>query len=198
VLEAGSGAGAGLLCLVHRTGASGLGVELDPALTAIANANAAANGFDALGFVTGDIDGWTSHGRFDHAFANPPYHPLDAPASPDGRRDRAKRSSPGLLAAWTRTLARLVREGGTVTLVLPAGQLGDALREYAAHRLGSVVVFPLWPSEGRAAKLLLVQGRVGGRSSLALSAGLVLHTAAGFTAQAEAVLRDGAPLRLRT
>ncbi len=197
VLEAGSGAGAGLLCLAQRAGAAGVGVELDPALAQIAAGNAEANGFDLLRFVAADIGRWTCDARFDHAFANPPYHPAHLPASPDARRDRAKRASPDLLDAWIAALARLVSDGGSVTLVLPAGQLGDVLAAYARHRLGSVVIFPLWPREGRAAKLALVQGRAGRRGAPVLAAGLVLHARAGFTAQADAVLRDGAALRLR-
>ncbi|HKM62132.1 MAG TPA: methyltransferase domain-containing protein [Acidisphaera sp.] len=197
VLEAGSGAGAGLLCLAHRTGTGGVGVELDPALAEIAAGNAAANGFEGLRFVAADIGQWMCDARYDHAFANPPYHPPHLPASPDARRDRAKRAAPMLLEAWTAALARRVTEGGSVTLVLPAGQLGDVLAAYARHRLGSVVIYPLWPREGRAAKLVLVQGRVGGRGAPVLAAGLVLHAAGGFTAQADAVLRGAAALRLR-
>ncbi len=46
VLEAGTGAGAGLLCLAARVpGLTGVGIERDPGLTAIAAANGVANGF---------------------------------------------------------------------------------------------------------------------------------------------------------
>src|SRR5208283_1476143 len=181
----------------NRAGPAGGRVELDPALAEIAAGNAAANGFEGLRFVAADIGQWMCDARYDHAFANPPYHPPHLPASPDARRDRAKRAAPMLLEAWTAALARRVTEGGSVTLVLPAGQLGDVLAAYARHRLGSVVIYPLWPREGRAAKLVLVQGRVGGRGAPVLAAGLVLHAAGGFTAQADAVLRGAAALRLR-
>ncbi len=56
VLEAGSGAGAALLCLAARVaGISGLGVERDPALVEIAASNAAANGWGELAFLAADI-----------------------------------------------------------------------------------------------------------------------------------------------
>src|SRR5208282_2971379 len=71
VLEAGSGAGAALLCLAARVaGISGVGVERDPALTALAAHNAAANGWAELGFLAGDIAAVPDLGRFDHGFAN--------------------------------------------------------------------------------------------------------------------------------
>ncbi|MBV8158459.1 MAG: hypothetical protein JO278_12415 [Dyella sp.] len=173
-----------------------MGIELDPALAGVAGTNAAANGFDGLRFVAADVAAWSDGAMFDHAFANPPYHPAHLPASPDLRRDRAKRAAPDLLGLWTKALARQVRNGGTVTLVLPAARLGDALAA-AEQRLGSIVVFPLWPREGRAAKLILVQGLVGGRGELVLSPGLVLHGVTGYTPAADAVLRDGGKLCLR-
>ncbi|MBV8522783.1 MAG: methyltransferase domain-containing protein [Acetobacteraceae bacterium] len=197
VLEAGCGAGAGLLCLASRTGASGLGADIDPALVDIATSNAAANGFTTLRFVAIDITEYRSEKRFDHGFTNPPYHPAEVPRSPDATRDRSKRSTPELLEQWTAALARLVRDGGTVTLSLPASRVAEALASYAAHRLGSIVVYPLWPRAGQPAKLVLLQGRVGGRAPTVLAAGLVLHVRDGFSREAEAVLRDGCALRLR-
>ena len=197
VLEAGCGAGAGLLCLASRTGAGGIGADVDPALVDIARLNATANGFTTLRFVTIDITAYRTEERFDHGFANPPYHPAELPRSPDEKRDRAKRSTPDLLERWTAALARLVRDNGTVTLSLPASRLPEALGAYSAHRLGSLVVYPLWPREGRAAKLVLLQGRVGGHAAPVLAAGLVLHGGEGFSREAETVLRDGCALRLR-
>jgi len=48
VIEAGCGAGAGLLCLAARLpGIGGLGIERDPALAALAARNIAANGWAA-------------------------------------------------------------------------------------------------------------------------------------------------------
>ena len=49
VLELGTGAGAGLMCLAARIdGISGTGVELDAAQAALAAGNFAANGFSLL------------------------------------------------------------------------------------------------------------------------------------------------------
>src|ERR1700712_4723911 len=54
VIEAGTGAGAALLCLAARVpGVSGLGVELDGEMAALARTNAAGNGFSTLEILTG-------------------------------------------------------------------------------------------------------------------------------------------------
>lgn len=196
VFEAGSGAGAALLCLAARVpGLLGTGLELDPALAALATENATANGFTGLSFLAGDVLGALAPGPFDHAFANPPYHRSSGSASPDPGRERAKRAPPGLLAAWTGALARRVRIGGSVSLVLSAPAMPEALAALGGAGMGSLELMPLWPFAGRAAKLVLLRGIRGGRGAFAVLPGLVLHRpGGGFTAAAEAVLREGAGL----
>ncbi len=73
VLEGGSGAGAALLCLAMRVpGLRGVGIERDPALAALAQANAGANAVPGVEVVAGDVLALPVRGPFDHAFANPP------------------------------------------------------------------------------------------------------------------------------
>ena len=207
VLEGGAGAGAALLCLAARVaGLRGVGIERDPALAALARANAAANAQPGLVFQEGDIhrafqEGDIGHlghhaaGAYDHAFANPPYHPAGGTASPDPSREDAKRAAPGTLAGWTEALARCLRPRGTVTLILPAGGAPEVLAAMAAAGVGGGVLLPLWPKPGRAAKLVLLRGTRGGKAPFRVLAGLVLHRAeGGFTTEAEAILRDGAAL----
>lgn len=196
VLEGGSGAGAALLCLAARVpGITGVGVERDADLAALAATNAVANRFDGLTFIGADLLAAEPPGSFDHAMANPPYHPPSGSASPDPGRNSAKRGEPGLLAAWAYQLARGLRQHGTLTLILPAGLLGECLAAMQAAHCAATAVQPLWPQAGRPAKLVLVQGRRFGRAPLRLLSGLVLHQAdGGFTPQANAILRGGAAL----
>ena len=201
VLEAGSGAGAALLCLAARVpGVQGLGVERDPLLVMLANDNARDNGFSEVGFVAGDIASRRllalQAGGFDHAFANPPYHAPEGTVSPLPAREQAKRGSTGLLARWARAMAAPLRHRGTLTFIVPAGSLPECLDAMAKAGCAASAVLPLWPRHAQPAKLVLVRGVKGGRSPLRLLSGLVLHEADGrFTAAAEAILRDGAALQ---
>jgi tRNA1Val (adenine37-N6)-methyltransferase len=205
VLEGGSGAGAALLCLSARvTGVQGVGVERDPCLVSLAARNAKANCAAGLSFFVADVAAMPlahgagpSAGTFDHAFANPPYHPADGTASPLPSRVLAKRGEPGLLAVWARALAAPLRHRGTLTFILPAGSLAESLTAMAEAGCAASAILPLWPKRDRPAKLLLVHGVKGGRAPLRLLPGLVLHDAGGsFTPAAEAILREGAELRL--
>ncbi len=196
VLEAGSGAGAALLCLAARVpGVAGLGIERDAALVALARGNAAANGFATLGFEAGDIACFRATSPYDHAIANPPWHDARGTSGPDTAREAARRGRPGLIGAWVGAMAGALRPRGTLSVVVAAGVVPEAMAAMAAAGIGSIRLVPFWPRRGVAAKLAIVQGVRGGRAAMVLAPGLVLHEADGrFTAAAAAVLREGAAL----
>jgi tRNA1Val (adenine37-N6)-methyltransferase len=196
VLEAGTGAGAALLCLAARVpGMQGVGIERDASLVALAEQNAAANGWPALRFITADMASLPALGAFDHACANPPYHAAEGTASPDAARRAAKRSSAELLSVWTTALARQLRPRGTLSFILPAASLPLAVQVLTDSGCQPAAMLPLWPKPGRPAKLLLLRGVKGGRMPFRVAPGLVLHTDDGrFTPEADAVLRLGRAL----
>lgn len=197
VLEGGSGAGAGLLCLAARLPTvTGVGVERDPALVALAAENARTNGFSAR-FVAGDVLALPLAGPFDHAFANPPYHDPGGTPSPDAARAASKQAAGGLVADWAAALGALLRHRGTLTLILPPHRLAEALAGCARGGCGGLRLLPLWPRAGEAAKLMLVRAVRGGRSPLLLLPGIALHQeSGGFTPEIAACLRGPAPLVL--
>lgn len=196
VLEAGTGSGAALLCLAARIpGLTGLGIERDPAMAAVARANFAANGCDGLTVACADITEARPKGDFDHAFANPPWHDPSGTASPAPGREAARRAAPGLFDAWTAALAAPLRHRGTLSLVVAAAALPACLVALDSAGCGSPAVLPLWPKAGREAKLVLLRAIKGGRGPCRLLPGLVLHRdTGGFTPAADAILRDGAAL----
>lgn len=197
VLEGGTGAGAGVLCLSHRVpGVLAVGLELEPELADLARANAVANGFTEIAIETADIAQWRAAGRFDHAFANPPWHGAGT-RSPDGLREGARREEADGIALWAARLAAALRAGGTLTLVLPAGRLAEGMAALTQAGCGAHTVFPLWPRAGGAAKLVLLRGIRLGRGPCRVLPGLVLHEGRGFSAATEAVLRLGRALEFK-
>jgi tRNA1(Val) A37 N6-methylase TrmN6 len=196
VLEAGTGSGAALLCLAERVPSLfGVGVELDPAMAGLAQANARANDRRDLLFIAADIARLPLAGGFDHAFANPPYHLAAGGVSPDPSRERAKHASPALLAVWAAALSASLRHRGTLSFVLPAAHLPVCLAAMAAAGCAVADLYPFWPRLARPAKLMVVRGIRGGRMPMRLHSGLVLHGPDGaYSAAAERILRDGAAL----
>jgi tRNA1(Val) A37 N6-methylase TrmN6 len=192
VLEAGAGAGAGLLCLAARVpGLRLVGVERDPALAALAARNLHANGFAEAGIVAAGVEALPFAGGFDHAFANPPYHGSAGTPSPDPTRRAAKQADPNLFARWTSAMGSVLRHRGTLTLILPAAAVPAGMAALTAAGCPPESLLPFWPLAGRPAKLVLLRGIKGGRSPFRIEAGLVLHNPDGrFTAEAESLLRS--------
>ena len=198
VLEAGTGAGAALLCLTARvSGVRSTGVEIDETAAKLAAANACANGFVDIEMITGRIETARFSHSFNHAIANPPYHTPHGTVSPDAARETAKRGSVELIIAWIGPLSRALRDRGTLTLIVPTALVPACLRAMADTACPCTIIFPLWPKAGQRAKLVLLRGVKRARSPMRLAAGLILHGSDGsFTEAAQAVLRDGAVLPL--
>ena len=198
VLEAGTGAAAALLCLHARVpGISATGVEAIAEMACLASANAVANRFVNLNVRADRLETAVFPHLFDHVLANPPYHTQGGSLSPDETKEAAKRGDDRLIEGWLFRLGGLLRDRGSLTLIVPAGRVPVCLTAMAACRCPCSAIFPLWPKAGRPAKLVLLRGIRNGRAAMQLRSGLVLHEPDGaFTPAAQAVLRDAVPLRL--
>jgi tRNA1(Val) A37 N6-methylase TrmN6 len=200
VLDLGCGVGAAALCLLTRVQGVGVtGLELQRPLVRLAGQNAALNGLQGRCTV---MEGSLlqppprlSPGMFHHVMANPPHLPAAAGRPPtDAMEAVAAVESDARLADWVRVAATMVRAKGTVTFVHRADRL-DALLAAMREHLGGIVVFPLWPGVGKPAVRVLVRARRNIAAPMVLAPGLLLHGHDGaFTPEAEAVLREAAPL----
>jgi len=197
VLEAGTGAGAALLCLAARVpGIAGTGLELDPAMAALAAANFSANPGSVLVAEAADILAWAPPAPFDHAMANPPWFDVSGSPSPQPLRRMAMQATSGLLQAWVTALAKCLRPKGTLSLILPAALLADGAAALRAAKFGGIALLAFYPRTGREAKLMILQGVRFSAGPGRILPGLVLHDDEGLSAAAEAVLREGMALPL--
>lgn len=208
VLEAGTGTGAAALCLAARVpGIELTGVEIDAKICALAEQNAARNGFaGSFKVVHADI-AWPNaklrgagllREGYAQLMANPPFHAEGAVRkTPDAVKATAHVMREGDLATWIRFLAAMAAPKGQATLIHRPDALG-ALLALLDGRFGDLAVFPLFPKRGEPAVRIIVQGRKGSKAGLKILQGLVLHEADGrYTAEAEAVLRGGEALKLK-
>jgi tRNA1(Val) A37 N6-methylase TrmN6 len=204
VLDVGAGAGAASLCLAVRVdGVQVTGIESNRTLVRLAADNAEATGVGSRArFYFGDLTQppiRLSPASFDHVMANPPYAADGTGQLPrDPGRAQAMVEGGVKLAAWLDFCLKMVRSGGSVTIIQRIDRLADVLAGLSG-RLGRLTVLPLWPGKGKAAKRFIVSGRKGSGAPLTLLPGLGLHTPSGaFEPAADAILRAGGALDLES
>ncbi|CUK00630.1 N5-glutamine S-adenosyl-L-methionine-dependent methyltransferase [Ruegeria denitrificans] len=203
VLELGCGAGAAILSLLARVpGLQGVGVELQAPYAELARRNAAENEAP-LEVVEADLAALPAdlkQRQFDHVIANPPYYRAGAhsAAADDGRAIALGEGT--ALDLWLDIAARRLAPRGYLHMIQKADRLPDMLAG-CNGRLGSVEVLPLVARTGRAAELVILRARKGGKAAFQLHAPLILHAGdsherdgESYTPQVSAVLRDGAVL----
>ncbi len=203
VLELGCGAGTAMFCLAARVpGLALTGIEVQPAYAALARQNAADNGFPAE-VITGDLAQMPEAlraRRFDHVLANPPYFDRRAGIAAAQAEREAALGEMTPLEAWVAGAAKRCAPKGYVSFIHRAERLPELLALISA-RLGSVQALPLIPRRGRAARLVIVRARQGGRTEFRLLDGLVMHEGdthpgdrENYSTAMTAILRHGAAL----
>ncbi|MBO9396543.1 methyltransferase [Shimia sp. R9_2] len=203
VLELGCGAGAAFLCLCKRVADLTCdAVEIQADYAALARKNVQENDVDATIWEAdlAELPEELRQRQFDHIFANPPYFDRAAGTlAQDMGRDLA-RGELTPLSTWVCVAAKRLAPKGTATFVHRVEKMPELLSAMMPV-LGSLEVLPLQARAGRAAGLVLVRGRKGGRGAFKLHAPLLMHEGAehlrdgeSYTPQVRAALREGAPL----
>lgn len=207
VFEAGIGAGVASLCLAARIEGVGItGAEIDPVLCDLARHNAGANALASrVSIIEADVtasaamlaDQGIGPDRFDHVLANPPFHDeANVRLPPDPGRARARAFPEGGLERWIDCLVRVLRPGGTLTLVHRPQALGQILSGLGG-RCGAVAILPVQPAAEAPAHRVIIRAIKANRAPLTLLPALVLHKGdSGYLGEADAVLRDGAALAM--
>jgi tRNA1Val (adenine37-N6)-methyltransferase len=182
-LDIGCGTGAlSFLLLARDAAATGVAVELQPPLAALAEQGRARNGAGArLEIRVGDVRALApglGAARYDLVVTNPPFRPLaGGHVSPDESRALAHHELALTLGDWTDVAARVVRPGGRVAAIFPADralELGAALR---ARDLSPARLRFVHPHADRPASRVLVEAERGGRAPLVVEPPLVVHGA---------------------
>jgi tRNA1(Val) A37 N6-methylase TrmN6 len=192
VLELGCGAGAAALCLVARVpGLRVTGVELQPSYGELARQNAVENGADMDVFCAdlAELPAALRQISFDHVIANPPYYRDGAHTSARnaGRSVALGENTP--LGDWIDVAARRLASKGYLHLIQRIDRLPELLTA-CSGRLGSLEVLPLAARIGRAADLIILRARKGGRAGFILHAPLIMHEGVAHVADAESYAPD--------
>lgn len=200
-VDLGAGVGTAGLAFAHRVpGVHVTLVEIDAMLAGLARENAARNNLgDRVSVAEADIATAVPlpAGGVDHVLMNPPYNDAARQnVSPDPARRLAHVARDDTLPVWVNCASRLLRPNGTLTLIWRATGLGEVLA--ALKDFGGIAVVPVHPKPKAAAIRVLVLAVKGGATPLVLCPPLILNDADGRpSAEAEAILRDGATIAIQ-
>ncbi len=206
VCDLGSGVGAVGLALLMGGAREAVLVEREPVFAALAGENIARGGFEGRARLAAlDLfdrkavlaEPLLADQSFDAVATNPPYdQSLAGRRTPSALKLAAHAMAGGTLHDWLKVAARLLRDGGTFTMIHRADRLGDVLEALPA-RLGGIVVRPVQPQAEAAATRILVAATAGSRAALTLLPPFVLHEGdGGFTAEAARVHRGFATIAM--
>jgi tRNA1(Val) A37 N6-methylase TrmN6 len=202
ILDIGAGVGAASLCLAHRVPTCKVvGLDIQRSNVRLAMENSELNKMRGrVEVLLGDIlqpPPRLAAGTFAHVMANPPYlEDQKTNLSPTCHKQLSHTEGPVTLEQWAKFSLLMVRPKGTITFIHRADRLPDILACFHG-KLGDMIIFPLWPGQGKPAKRVLIQGRKSTHGLTILSQGLTLHYPDGrYTEAAERILRDGAELLL--
>ena len=199
-LELGCGVGTASLALAHRVaGLHITGVEVQARYCDLAQHNAKLNNLP-ISVVRADLSDLPSDVRdqqFDHVFANPPYFDRkSSTCSDDMGRDRAMGENDEL-GMWLTVAAKRVKPKGYAHFIFRTERMDEFLR-LLPESLGSRVITPIVPRQGRQSNLFLAHARKNGRAAFRLESPLIVHTGdvhqqdcEDYSQKISKVLRDG-------
>ncbi|MEO0356838.1 MAG: methyltransferase [Pseudomonadota bacterium] len=201
VLDLGCGVGTAGLCLAARVPVQVWGVDLDPSVVALAQANAARNS-RPMHITQGDATARPTpfyDRSFDIVLTNPPFFvPQTGPVAQNKNRATGRAGDVDL-AAWIATAYKRLRPRGRFVLIQRMDRLPDVLR--ACDGFGDVQVLPIAGRSGRAPDHFLLRARKDAKAPFRMLPPLVMHKdpsqngdGSTYTPNIEAVLRFGAAL----
>ena len=199
VLDVGAGVGVASLCLAQRDIHCQIcSLEMQPELVQLANQNVELNQYEnKIRVIEGNLESPPQsvlEEKFDVVMTNPPYYE-EGKSHPSPHLQKATSSVESVaLKSWLDFCIRVLKPKGTLTFIHRADRM-DEILSYLYERMGEIVVFPLWPAQGKPARRIIIRARKNIKSGLQISQGLTLHTPHGqYTPEAEDVLRFGKSL----
>ena len=194
VLDLGTGCGVIPILLAFRHPLLQLvGVEIQPALAAIACRNVHTNGMDArIRIIETDmcvLSQTQIGGPVDFVVSNPPYRPCNSGRiNPDNQKAVARHELAIDLPALLATTRRLLRKGGRMAVIYPSTRSADLLAAMQNAGIEPKVLTVIHSKKDQSARLVVVMGINGGGSGLEITSPLVIYNDDGtYTQTVEAM-----------
>ncbi len=189
VLDIGSGCGVIALLLARMyPDIEVTGVEIQLAQAQRAQRSVLLNGLEGrVRIDTADVREWASPFEFDRVVCNPPFRsPLDGRISTGDERSISRHEICGALEDFIRAASRLVRTGGTLSMVHLPERLVDIMTNMRCCGLEPRRVRMVHSRQREQARLLLIEARRGAGQGVVVEPPLVVYApVAGYGVEGE-------------
>ncbi len=181
VLDLGTGCGIIPLILAYRHPKIKIhGVEVQTELADLATLNIVENSMeDRITIHCKDLKKLKQEmtcGPVDLVITNPPYRKLESGRlNPDPQRAVAKHEIKTTLFHVVETARRMLRTSGRFVIVYPAERMADILIQMRSAGIEPKYIRMIHPSLEMKAKLILVEGKKGGRHGLKIGPPLIIY-----------------------
>jgi tRNA1Val (adenine37-N6)-methyltransferase len=181
VLDLGTGCGIIPLILAYRYPKINVyGVEVQTELADIATLNIAENGMqDRITIHCRDLKSLKqdmTSGPVELVVANPPYRTVaSGRLNPDQQRAVAKHEIKATLFDVVETARRMLRTSGRFVIIYPAERMADIVIQMRSAGIEPKYIRMIHSSQQMNAKLMLVEGKKGGRHGLKIGPPLTIY-----------------------
>lgn len=181
IMDLGTGSGIIALILARKFQVAPItGLELQPQLFELAQRNVRLNGCEdrvavALGDLRSVADAFP-RASFAHVVANPPYRARDTGLlNPDREKALARHELACRISDLAAAAAWLLREGGMLHVIFPAGRLSDLVLSLLRERLSPRRLRMVHARAQRPAQRVLLTAVKGGAAELTVVPPLIVH-----------------------
>jgi len=189
------GTGSGVIPLLLAVGTSSkriVGVEIQPELADRARRSVVLNGLEErVEILEGDLrvlPKGLDRQSFDVVLSNPPYRRIGSGRkAPSAEKATARHELSGGLEDFLRAAVLLLRHGGRFYIVYLAERLAELLAIMRGQRLEPKRLRCVHSREGEGARMVLVEGRKGGREGMTIDPPLFIYDGERYTEEVLAI-----------
>jgi tRNA1Val (adenine37-N6)-methyltransferase len=196
VLDLGTGCGIIPLILAYReSSANIIGVEIQKELAEMADKNVRLNNMDDLITIyhkdLKELKGALPAGSIDIVCSNPPYRKTGSGrVNPNSQRAIARHEIKTRLHDILETSAFFLKKVGRIIIIYPAERLTDLLYGMREFGLEPKLLRVVYSSVDSEAKLVILEGRKGGRPGMKIQHPLIIYNRDGsYTGEVRAMLK---------
>jgi tRNA1Val (adenine37-N6)-methyltransferase len=186
VLDLGTGCGIIPMILAYRyPGIKVYGIEVQADLADIARLNIEENNMDHRIFIRSMDMKWLNHditsGPVDMVVCNPPFRKVrSGKINPDQQRAVARHEIKTTLQDVIKTTHGMLRTSGRFVIIYPAERITDILSQMRTTGIEPKWMRMIHSGKNTIAKLILIEGKKGGRPGLKIRPALIIYREKGI------------------